>query len=121
MPQTQEAIFYQGDQLTIDHTPVSALAAGEIVQLGTNLSGICNVAIPAGKQGALDVGNGIGIYKIKKDAIDTFALGAIVDWDNTNNQAEPNGGANSSWTLGICVKAAIATDEFVLVRFEPAA
>ena len=120
MAQTQEAIFYQGSQLTIDHTPVSAVAAGEIVQLGTNLSGICNIAIPAGKQGALDVGNGIGIYKIKKDAIDTFALGSIVDWDDTAGQAEPNGGGGSSWTLGVCVKAAIAADEFVLVRFAPA-
>ena len=111
--QAQEAIYYHGSQLNIDYTPSGAdVAAGEIVPLDTNFVGVATSAIPDGIKGAVDIQ---GVYKVAKDNVDTFALGAKVSWDDTNKQAEPNGGANEDNKIGICVKAAVAADDFVLV------
>jgi len=112
--QAQEAICYHGSQVQIDHTPSGAdVAAGEIIPIATNYVGVANVAIPDGRKGSIDVA---GIYKIAKDNTDTFTAGDKVSWDDTNKQAEPDGGINEDNKIGICVKDAVATDDFVLVK-----
>jgi len=115
--QTTEAIYYHGSQLQIDHTPSGAdVAAGEIVALDgatpNAFVGVANSAIPDGRKGSVDIQ---GIYKVAKDNTDTFAQGVKVSWDDTAKQAEPDGGANEDAIIGICVKAAVAADDFVLV------
>lgn len=115
MTQTLEGVFHQGDQKRFDYTPSGAdIANGEIVNIGSNLVGICTdpEGIADGVLGALAVD---GVFKIKKDAIDTFAAGVKVAWDDTAKQAEPDGGANDDFTLGQCIKAAAASDDHVLV------
>lgn len=116
MTQTQEAVFYHGnDILKIDWTPGSALSAGEIVPIGSHgMFGIANRAIAANEKGALHMG---GVYKIKKEnTTETFAVGDKVSWDDTNGQAEADGGANESFKLGHAIATAAATDDYVLVQ-----
>tara|TARA_R110000803_G_scaffold3285_6_gene11211 strand:- start:9103 stop:9474 length:372 start_codon:yes stop_codon:yes gene_type:complete len=114
MAQTLEAVFHQGnDQVRLDYTPSgAAVVNGEIIYD----SGICYVCTsPEGiADGVLGDMATNGIFKIKKDAIDTFAKGAKVAWDDTANQAEPDGGGNDDGTLGIAITAAVAADDFVL-------
>lgn len=115
MAQTLEAVFHQGnDQNRIDHTPSgAAVINGEVVLLSAGLVGICTSpqGIADGVSGSLATD---GLFKIKKDGVDTFALGAKVAWDDTANQAEPDGGAADDGTIGIAVKEAAATDDHVL-------
>jgi predicted RecA/RadA family phage recombinase len=115
MSSLAEAYFLHGNQDREDHTPVAALSANEVVLLSASRVGICTTpdGIEAGKLGSLAVS---GVFRIKKDNTDTFALHAKVAWDDTANQAEPDGGANDDGTLGIAVKAAVAADDWVEVR-----
>ena len=111
--QAQEAIYYHGDQLQIDYTPSgSDVAAGEIIPLATNFVGVANAAIVDGRKGSVDIK---GIYKIAKDNVDTFTAGDKVSWDDTNKQAEPNGGANEDNKIGVCIEDAGASQDFVKV------
>lgn len=118
MAQTIEAIFHHGnDQRIRDFTPSgAALVSGEVLQYGAgNIAAVCisPEGIADGVLGAVALG---GVWKIKKDAIDTFALGAKVSWDTDANQAETDGGINDDFALGVCVeKAAAAADDFVIV------
>lgn len=121
MAQTMEAVFYQGDdQRRIDYTPSgAAVVSGELVHLGNNLAGA--VTSPEGiADGELGSVATAGVFKIKKDGVDTFARGAKVSWDDTNHQAEPNGGANESFKLGVAVEAAVAADDHVKVSLNQA-
>lgn len=116
MTQAQEAVFYQGHQKRIDYTPSGVdIACGEIVPIGTGLVGVCTdpEGISDGVLGALAIS---GVFKIKKDAIDTFAAGAVVAWDDTTGQAEPNGGVADDFSVGQAVEAAVAADDHVKVN-----
>ncbi len=116
MAQTQEAVFYQGNQLRLDYTPSADVAAGEIVHLGNNLVGV--VTSPEGiKNGQLGSVAADGIFKVKKasGAGVTFARGAKVSWDDTNNTAVANGSASESFKLGVAVEAAADGDDHVKV------
>lgn len=114
MAQTLEAVFYQGNQSRIDHVPGSDVANGEIIHLGSNLVGICTdpEGIDSGKTGSLAVD---GIFKLKKDGIDTFSAGDKVAWDDTADQVEPDGGANDDFTVGQAIEDAVAGDDHVKV------
>lgn len=75
------ATFRHGNPLMIDYTPVSAVAAGDIVAIGTKL-GICHNPIPANTLGALSIGK--GVYRVLKDT-SVFAKGDSVYNDATNH------------------------------------
>lgn len=115
MTQTQEAVFHQGDdQRRWDYTPAgTAMVNGEIredngiVYVCTHVEGIA-----VGELGACATK---GVFRIKKDGVDTFSAGDKVAWDDTAKQAEPDGGANDDFSLGMCIKDAVATDDHVLV------
>lgn len=115
MAQTLQAEFHQGhDQHRVDYTPSgSAVINGEVVTLGDGTVGICTSpeGIADGSLGSLATR---GIFRMKKDGTDTFALGVKVAWDTDANQVEPDGGANDDFSVGTCVLAAVATDDFVL-------
>lgn len=122
MAQTMEAVFYQGDdQRRLDYTPSgAAVVPGELVHLGNNLSGA--VTSPEGiADGELGSVATAGVFKIKKDGVDTFSRGDKVSWDDTNHQAEPDGGINETFKLGVCVEDAAAGDDHVKVLLNKAA
>jgi len=116
--QTKEALFHHGNQDRIDFTPSgAALVSGEVIEIGSGTNVAAVVTSPEGiADGVLGAVAVTGQYRIKKDGTDTFALGAKVSWDDTANQAEPNGGGGESFKLGVAVEAAIAADDHVKVR-----
>lgn len=115
MTQTLESIFFHGDdQQRYDHTPGSAVSQGEIVQLG-KLVGCCTSpeGISASTLGSVATA---GVFKIKKavSAGVTFAIGDIVEWDDTNNTAVAQG--SGDFDIGECVEVAAAdADDHVVV------
>lgn len=121
MTQTQEALVHHGQGITIDHTPGSALAAGEVVGIGSGVSrlvGITTRAIEASELGSLLID---GVFKVKKEnTTDTYTAGDQISWDDTSNIAESDGGVNESWHLGVAIADAAATDDYVLVAINRA-
>lgn len=111
--QTLEAMFYQGNQVRVDHTPSgAALTTGKIVDLG-NQAGVCTSpeGIADGVLGSVDID---GIYKVKK-AVGTgvvFANGADVFWDTVGLTAVAAAGANII-RLGMATEAAVTGDNHV--------
>lgn len=115
MTQTLEAMFYQGDdQRRLDYTPSGAdMACGEI-QHDAGITYICTD--PEGiADGVLGACATDGVFKIKKEegAGDTFSRGDKVAWDDTANQAEPDGGGNDDFTIGVCIEDAADGDDHV--------
>lgn len=122
MTQTQEAILLHGDGLSMDYTPASALAAGEIVPVGgagvSRLVGIAGRAIEANELGSLMLD---GVFKIKKEnTADTYSEGDQISWDETNGYAESDGGVNEDFKIGLALADAAATDDFVIVAINRA-
>jgi predicted RecA/RadA family phage recombinase len=111
-----QATFVQ-DGRSIDHTPVSAVVAGQVVVQGP-LVGIAKGAIAAGALGALAVE---GVFDIVQAAV-TFAVGQAVYWDA---DGDPVGGtqgtgaavesATGNTFMGFALAATLATDETVRV------
>lgn len=93
------------DGKSIDHTPVSAVSAGDVVVLG-KLIGVAKLDIAANALGALAVE---GVYDIAKEATtDTFAANQKVYWDAAAKTivSAPNG-----VPIGTVLVAAAAADE----------
>jgi len=112
MAQTLEAIFHQGDQRRIDHTPSgAALVSGQIISKG-GIAAVCTSpeGIADGALGAVDVD---GTYKIKKGAV-VFSEGDVVGWDDTNNTAVVDGDPNNDFDLGMATQDAASGDDYVL-------
>lgn len=76
-----EARFRHGNPLMVDHTPSSAVAAGQVVVVG-NLPLVAHAAIAANALGALAAGG--GVYRMT--AAGAAAAGVQVYWDDTNNK-----------------------------------
>jgi len=98
---------------TIDYTPGSAVAAGDVVVQG-ELVGVANIDIPAGVQGALAVS---GVFDFPKEAGGgvTFAFGALGYWDDTNDVAVATDGGGANKLIGKAV--AVAADGDATARF----
>lgn len=111
-----EAAIRYGKPNFVDHTPVSAVAAGEVVVVG-ELNLICHTAIPAGVLGALACGG--GVYKAQAAA--AITSGAKVYWDNTANRVTTTVGSNK--VLGwLCpYSSAAAANDFVEFLHDPGA
>ena len=105
------ATFRHGNPLMIDHTPVGAIAAGDIVALGTHL-GICHNPIPAGVLGALSIGK--GVYRVLKDT-SVFAAGDPVYSDATAHRGSSTASGNT--LLGWAETAVGTGSAFVDVVF----
>lgn len=103
-----QAIFRQeGD--SIDHTPVGAIAVGEVVVQGS-LVGIAHAAIAASALGSLRIE---GIFDFLFATGEAATVGQDIFWDETNDLATI--GAATVY-LGKCVKAAAADDDTVRVK-----
>lgn len=96
---TFQARFVRGhDVLTMNHTPVAAIAAGEVVVVG-DIPAICVRPIDANVLGGLNVGG--GTYEVMGDA--AIAKGVLVYWVDATNKVSATAGANKYF--GITVEA----------------
>jgi predicted RecA/RadA family phage recombinase len=113
-----EAVFIQ-DGLSIDHTPGSAVASGQVVVQG-ELVGVAKRPIAANEPGSLAL---VGVFDFAKEAGGgvTFAVGALAYWDAVNKLAVTDGGGGAYKLLGKVVKAAADGDALVRVRLCPCA
>ena len=93
----------------IDHTPKSAVEAGDVVVIGS-IAGVANRPIPAGETGAIATE---GVFEIEKDATDITA-GALVYYDTSAKKATTTKGSNA--VLGISVAAAGTGETLVRVK-----
>ena len=67
----------------LDHTPGSAIAAGEVVVIG-GIVAIADADIAANTKGALALE---GIYEVPCKAADDISAGDLLFWDATNGEA----------------------------------
>lgn len=105
-----QATRVSGVAVHIDHTPGSALSAGDVV-VQVDLVGVADLDIAAGALGALNVGP--TIYTLAKATGGGTALpvGTIAYWDDTNNRATASSSGNK--IFGKVVKAAADADATV--------
>lgn len=78
-----EAELFKSGQF-IDYTPVSALDAGQVIQLGDGRAAVAEVAIAAGVKGQVAIS---GIFKVTKTTSMAFLEGGRVFWDHSANKA----------------------------------
>ena len=116
MAQNFQATFVQAGE-SIDHTPVSAVVAGQVVVQGSMI-GVAKTPIAAAALGALAVK---GIFDVVK-ANEQQALGAALYWDADGNPYGGTAGTGCATTtaggntfIGFAQAAAGATDETVRV------
>jgi predicted RecA/RadA family phage recombinase len=106
MPQ---ATFIQEGKY-IDHTPVGALASGDVVVQG-DLVGVTLRPIAAGELGSLAVD---GVFDFTKNTGVAYTVGTLLYWDDTNNVVTTTSAGNKS--IGKVVRAAGTTDTLARVR-----
>jgi predicted RecA/RadA family phage recombinase len=94
----------------IDHTPVSALASGDVVVQG-DLVGVTVRPLAAGEVGSIAVD---GVFDFTKNTGVAFTVGTILYWDDTNNVVTATATGNKS--LGKVIRAAATTDTTVRIR-----
>ena len=107
----------------VDHTPSSAVAAGEVVVVGSGLIGFAHTAIAASALGSLIVAGVAEFVKVTG----TIAIGIPVYWDE---DGDPLGGSagtgcltatsTSNSFVGFMVTAAADADQFGVVYMVPA-
>jgi len=108
-----QAVFVH-EGCAIDHTPGADVAAGDVVVQG-DLVGVAKQPIAAGKLGALAV-QGVFDFAKATGAGTAIAMGALVYWDATVDQATTSTGAGANKLIGKTVRAAADGDATVRVR-----
>ena len=98
---------YVQDGDLLDHTPASAVAAGDVVVIGS-LVGVAPRAIAAGALGALAVE---GVYEMPCASGATGAQGSAINWYATSGVAH----ASTGVAAGKLAKARLAADTSVHV------
>jgi len=116
MSQTQTAAKLVSDGRYVDHTPESAVYAGDVVELGT-VPLIAPRDIAAGELGALDTQ---GVYDVPKTS-DAFDAGDPVYWNSAGNPVSGTAGTGAADSttgnlMGLAVADAAAEDSYVRVR-----
>ena len=94
---------------TIDYTAITAIAAGDVVSLGSRI-GVAAGDIPAGAVGALSVE---GVFEIDKTANLAIDVGDAVYFNVASKKVTE---ANSDVPAGWAVAAATAADTVVRVK-----
>jgi predicted RecA/RadA family phage recombinase len=103
------------DGNSIDYTPGSTIAAGDVVVQG-DLVGVAKRDIPANVLGALAVTGVFDVLKLQGPGI-TFDLGQLVYWDAGQKKATPSGAPNK--LMGKAVRGAGMGDTTVRIRLNP--
>ena len=93
---------------SIDYTPDSPVAAGDLV-IVNDLVGVAKLDIAPGELGALAVG---GVYEFPKGSA-AIAFGKKAYWDATNSAVVATATGNT--LIGKTVSETVATDATVLV------
>lgn len=94
---TYQAEFCYGDALqTMEYTPVSAVAAGQVVVIG-DIVGIAIRPIEAGKLGTLVIHG--GCWKVTGDA--AISQGTIVYWNDAADKITATAGSNKKFGLTV--------------------
>ena len=107
---------YRHEGRAVDYTPSgAAVAAGQVIDLGSGLVGIARLDIADGQLGALAVEGVFDVIKAAGSGV-TFARGATVGWDDVNNTAVASGDVNKTFDLGKAVVAAADADSKVRVK-----
>ena len=107
----QATVIQAGD--TIDYTAGAAFSAGDVVVRGSLVSVIAT-DLANGELGATYVSGVVTVAK-QGGASVTFADGAIVYWDDTNNRAVATDGSGANKQMGWAVGAAADADTSVKV------
>ena len=105
-------ILKQGSPVMVDHTPGSAVAAGDVVVVSASPR-VCHRAIEANKLGALAVFG--GVYLATGNG--AIANGAKVYWDNATGKMSTTAG--SLKVFGEAVSACSGDDATFLVFHNP--
>jgi predicted RecA/RadA family phage recombinase len=107
----------------IDYTPVAAVLAGTVVEIGRNAF-IADVYIPAGELGSLAI---TGVFDVPK-ASGAITVGDDIYWDNDGspNSGDASSGAATTTAsgnrlLGKAVAAALTGDTYVCVALSQGA
>ena len=100
------------DGRTVDYTPTSAVAAGDVVVQG-ELVGVSKTPNAANALGALAV---VGVFDFPKatGGGTAVAAGANCYWDAANQRATTTATGNK--LIGKCVRAAADADALVRIR-----
>ncbi len=93
-----------GESVSLDYTPGSAVAAGDVLVLGNNVF-LAKRAIEANQLGSIDIG---GIWDLPKEASVAHNQGDLVYWDATNHVVTKTAGSNKK--LGIAAANAASAD-----------
>jgi predicted RecA/RadA family phage recombinase len=111
---TEAQVYKQGAAL--DHTPVAALVAGQVIKVG-GLAAIAQTAIAAAAQGSVVIE---GLVKVRNTAT-AGNLGDNVWWDENGTGVDTNTGACSTnaavgdFWIGTLAAALAATDTYAIV------
>jgi len=104
-----------GDPLMVDHTPASAVTAGDVLVLVDSVR-VAHLDIEAGRKGALAAGG--GVYEGPKASGDGgWSDGDTIYWDDTNDRFTATAGANK--IFGLAVGDAADTDTTAIVQHRP--
>lgn len=95
---------------SIDYTPGSAVAAGDVVVQG-DLVGVAKRPIAANELGALAVE---GVFDFAKSGGVAYTVGTILYWDDTGDAVTTTASGNKQ--IGKVVRAAASADTTVRVR-----
>lgn len=109
-----EARFLHGEPLMVDHTPGSAVSAGQVV-VTADTPRIAHLDIAANTLGALAAGG--GVYEVAGDA--AIAADKKVYWNNTANKVTET--ATSNKVFGVTVTACTGDGALCQVRHDPSA
>lgn len=113
MAQTMESVVVQAGR-TIDYTPGSSVAAGQVVDLGTCV-GIAVRDIAANERGSLMVDGVADFLKYTSDVLSAFD---VVYWDEGTNTATKTS-AYGEAVIGRAVSGAASGDATVRVWLIP--
>jgi predicted RecA/RadA family phage recombinase len=108
--------FLLKEGTTIPYIPVSAVSAGDLIDLGT-FAAIAIRDIAAGALGELDAWES-PTYRVNKNAGEAIAFGALVYLNTTGLNNATGTVGSSAGTLGVCVNpaGALAGDATVDVK-----
>ena len=110
-----DAKFFHGDVISMDYTPATAVATGQVVVLG-NVPYVSHADIPANALGALSIQG--GAYKCVTDGT-VAGPGVKVYWDNAAKRVTTTAGANKQFGLSGPNQAAAAAGTEIVVFHQP--
>lgn len=110
-----QTTFFHGNPLMVDHTPSSAVTAGDVVVVGV-VPFVCHRDIAADKLGALAAGG--GVYKGTSDGtLDTG--GALVYWDDDNNKFSASAASSTHFGYTLPDQGATTDGDEIIVIHSP--